>query len=51
VNLGIERAFMGRDVSHNSIIHTTLFLKEYMIYDPQLNSRGKRRITILPSKE
>jgi hypothetical protein len=51
VNLRTERAFYGAWCVSHSIIHTTLFLKEYVTHDLNLNSQGKRRLTHHQSKE
>jgi hypothetical protein len=48
MNLRLERALMGPGASHIGVIGTNCIVREqYTIHDLHLNSRGKRKLTLL----
>jgi hypothetical protein len=48
VNLLLDRALMGRDMAHISVIDTASLVRdEYTAHGLHLNSQGKRRLTHL----
>jgi hypothetical protein len=48
VNLWLDRALLGQDMSHVGVIDTLTFRREeFMTHGLHLNSRGKRRLTLL----
>ena len=48
VNLRLDRALLGQGLSHDGVIDTLTFrTEEFTTHGRHLNSRGKRRLTLL----